>query len=51
MHTRRVLAARAGLDRWIDEVSGALRTAMEERVATRMLAAEVELRAGGFFQS
>ena len=51
MHTRRVLSARASLDRWIDEVSGALRTAMEERVAARVLAAEIELRAGGFFSS
>lgn len=48
VHTRRVLSARASLDRWIDEVAVTLRTAMEERVAARVLAAEIELRAGGF---
>lgn len=48
VHIRRVMSARASLDRWIDEVSVTLRTALEERVATRVLATEIELRARGF---
>ena len=40
-HTRRLLSARATLDRWIDESSAALRTVLEERVAARLLDAEM----------
>jgi hypothetical protein len=48
----RVLAAeRAALDRWVTEVTAGLRTAMEERVVTQLLAAEsamaAEATAGG----
>lgn len=43
VHTRRLLSARGTLDRWIDESSVALRTVLEERVAARLLAAEMEL--------
>ena len=46
-HTRRVLSARSTLDRWIDEVSVALRTALEERIAARVLAADIDLSAAG----
>ncbi|MCB0930354.1 MAG: hypothetical protein KDB71_00450 [Mycobacterium sp.] len=45
VHTRRLLSARATLDRWIDESSAALRTVLEERVAARLLDAEMELNA------
>ena len=40
---RRVLSERAALDRWGAEVSARLRTALEERVAARVLAAETAL--------
>ena len=33
------------LDRWVSEVTTTLRTAVEERVATRVLAAEAALTA------
>lgn len=42
---RSVLQARAVLDRWVTEVAAALRSSMEEHVATRVLAAETELTA------
>lgn len=44
---RRTIAMRAALDRWVSEVSVALRASFEERIATRMLAAETALCAGG----
>jgi hypothetical protein len=40
---RGVLHDRAVLDRWIGEVTGTLRSAVEERVATRVVAAETDL--------
>ncbi|WP_179476008.1 hypothetical protein [Mycolicibacterium vinylchloridicum] len=40
---RGLLHDRAVLDRWVDEVTTGLRTAMEEWVATRVLAAEASL--------
>jgi hypothetical protein len=40
---RGLLQDRAVLDRWISDVTAALRAAVEERVATRVLAAETEL--------
>jgi hypothetical protein len=39
VRTRRVLAERANLDRWVTELSAGLRSALEERVAARTLAA------------
>jgi hypothetical protein len=42
---RGVLSDRAVLDRWINEVTGTLQSAVEERVATRVLAAEATLTA------
>ena len=41
--TRGLLHDRAVLDRWVAEVVSGLRAALEERVATRMLAAESAL--------
>lgn len=40
VRTRRLLVRRAALDRWVVEVTAALRAALEEHVATRALAAE-----------
>ncbi|MFY9921616.1 MAG: hypothetical protein WAL26_24960, partial [Mycobacterium sp.] len=40
---RGLLSDRAVLDRWINEVTGTLQSTLEERVATRVLAAEAEL--------
>jgi hypothetical protein len=40
---RGLLQDRAVLDRWISDVTAALRSAVEERVATRVLTAETEL--------
>ncbi len=42
---RRVLHDRAVLDRWVTEVTTSLRSTVEELVATRVLAEEVELTA------
>ncbi|MGV0836782.1 hypothetical protein [Mycolicibacterium thermoresistibile] len=42
---RSVLQERAVLDRWVIEVAAALRSSLEELVATRVLAAESELTA------
>ncbi len=42
---RGLLSDRAVLDRWVGEVTGALQSALEERVATRVLAAEATLTA------
>ena len=42
---RGVLSDRAVLDRWINEVTAALQSTLEERVATRVLAAEAALTA------
>ena len=42
---RGLLNDRAVLDRWVGEVTSALRSAVEERVATRVLAAEAALTA------
>jgi hypothetical protein len=42
---RGVLSDRAVLDRWINEVTSALQSTLEERVATRVLAAEAALTA------
>lgn len=42
---RNVLQERAVLDRWVGEVAAALRSTVEELVATRVLAAERELTA------
>ena len=42
---RGLLSDRAVLDRWINEVTGALQSTVEERVATRVLAAEAALTA------
>ena len=42
---RGLLSDRAVLDRWINEVTGTLQSTLEERVATRVLAAEAELTA------
>ena len=42
---RGLLNDRAALDRWIGEVTGTLQSAVEERVATRVLAAEAALTA------
>jgi hypothetical protein len=42
---RGLLQDRAVLDRWITDVTAALRSAVEERVATRVLAAETALTA------
>ena len=42
---RDVLHDRAVLDRWVTDVAAALRSAVEERVATRVLAAETALTA------
>lgn len=43
IRARRLLAERAAADRWIAETVGALRSALEERAAARILAAEVTL--------
>lgn len=43
VRTRRVLSARAALERWVGEVAAGLRTALEERVLT----AELTLLTGG----
>ncbi|MGH3633195.1 hypothetical protein [Mycobacterium sp.] len=43
--TRGLLADRALLDRWVGEATGSLRSAVEQLVATRMLAAESALSA------
>lgn len=40
---RALLRDRAVLDRWVGDVTGALRSVVEERVATRVLAAETAL--------
>lgn len=40
VRTRRLLAERAALDRWVVEVTAALRTATQQEVAGRLLAAE-----------
>jgi len=45
IRTRRLLAERAALDRWVTEVTAGLRAAMEERVLTQLLAAESALAA------
>jgi hypothetical protein len=42
---RGLLSDRAVLDRWVSEVIGTLQSAVEERVATRVLAAEAALTA------
>lgn len=42
---RGVLSDRSVLDRWITEVTGTVQSAVEERVATRVLAAEATLTA------
>lgn len=42
---RGLLSDRAALDRWINEVTGTLQSTLEERVATRVLAAEAALTA------
>jgi hypothetical protein len=42
---RGVLSDRSVLDRWITELTGTLQSAVEERVATRVLAAEATLTA------
>ncbi len=42
---RGLLSDRAVLDRWINEVTGTLQSTLEERVATRVLAAEAALTA------
>jgi hypothetical protein len=42
---RGVLSDRAVLDRWINELTAALQSMLEERVATRVLAAEAALTA------
>ena len=42
---RGLLNDRAVLDRWVSEVTSALQSAVEERVATRVLAAEAALTA------
>ena len=42
---RGLLSDRAVLDRWINEVTGTLQSTVEERVATRVLAAEAALTA------
>lgn len=47
VRARRLLAERAALDRWVAEVTAALRTALQERVSERLLAAEA-LAAAGF---
>lgn len=43
--TRGLLADRAVLDRWVGEATGSLRSAVEQLVATRVLAAESALSA------
>lgn len=56
-YTRRVLSARASMDRWIDEVAAMLRTTLEERITARVLTAEIGVdaprpkRAGGRSES
>ena len=42
---RGLLSDRAVLDRWVTDIVGALQSAMEERVATRVVAAEAALTA------
>ena len=44
---RGLLSDRAVLDRWINEVTATLQSTVEERVATRVLAAEAALTADG----
>lgn len=46
VYLRRAIAARAALDRWLTEVTAALRTTFEERIAARFLVAETALRVG-----
>lgn len=46
VRTRRLLAERAALDRWVVEVTAALRTAAQQEVAGRLLAAETTDTAG-----
>ncbi len=43
VRSRWLLHERAVLDRWVNDVTGAVRAAVEERVATRVLAAEAVL--------
>jgi len=45
IRTRRLLAERAALDRWVTEVTAGLRVAIDERAMTRLLAAESALAA------
>jgi len=45
IRTRRLLAERAALERWVTEVTAGLRAAVEERVLTQFLAAESALAA------
>jgi hypothetical protein len=45
IRTRRLLAERSALERWVTEVTAGLRAAMEERVLTQFLAAESALAA------
>jgi len=45
IRTRRLLAERAALDRWVTEVTAGLRTAVEERALIRLVAAESALAA------
>ena len=40
VRTRRLLTERTALDRWVTELTAALRTAMDDRLLTRLLAAE-----------
>ena len=40
IRTRRLLTERTALDRWVTELTAALRTAMDDRLLTRLLAAE-----------
>jgi hypothetical protein len=43
VRTRTLLSERAALDRWVTELTAALRTAMDDRLLTQMLAAESAL--------
>lgn len=50
IRARRVLAERAAADRWVLEVTAALRSGLEDRVSARFLAAEVTLPKSGPFR-
>ena len=43
VRARRLLTERTALDRWVTELTAALRTAMDDRLVTRLLAAESAL--------